>query len=178
VDDLTRLLLHARDGDRIALAAAIRVGQADVWRLCAHLVDRDEADDLTQDTLVRAIRALPAYRAEASGRTWLLAIARRACADALRSRQRRRRLTARFSLFLAVPSEALPAEDRSGAWVDQVVARLADERREAFVLTQLLGLSYEEAAAACDVPIGTIRSRVARARRDLVEWTRAGEDTG
>lgn len=169
MDDLTSLLLHARDGDRIALAAAIRAGQPDVWRLCAHLVDRGEADDLTQETFLRAVRALPAYRAEASGRTWLLAIARRACADALRSRHRRRRLAARLDATHTtdVPAHR-PADEQSGAEVARMLDGLRAERREAFVLTQLLGCTYEEAAAACSVPVGTIRSRVARARADLL----------
>ena len=67
-----------RDGDRSALLHALRASQADVWRLATHLVGPQEADDVTQDVFVRAWRALPAYRGDASARTWLLAIARRA----------------------------------------------------------------------------------------------------
>ena len=169
MDDLTRLLLHARDGDRLALAAAVRAGQGDVWRLCAHLVDRTDADDLTQETFARVVRALPAYRAEASGRTWLLAIARRTCADAVRKRQRQRRLARRLEATHATDAPlSRPAEQQTEAEVSTLLASLSDDRREAFVLTQLLGLSYDEAAAACGVPVGTIRSRVARARTDLL----------
>lgn len=176
VDELTRLLLDARSGDRFALSAAIRRSQGEVWRLCAHLVDRDEADDLTQETYLRAVRALPAFRADASGRTWLLSIARRTCADALRRRTRRRRLRDRVE---QEPGVAAPLPDPTGAVsVEQLVESLPPDRREAFVLTQLLGCSYEEAATACDVPVGTIRSRVARARAELVERLRAAEATG
>jgi RNA polymerase sigma-70 factor (ECF subfamily) len=89
---MSRLLEAARAGDELCLAAWIRRSQPEVWRLCAHLVDAEAADDLTQETLVRAWRALPAFRGDANGRTWLLAIARRVCADAPRSRTRRRRL--------------------------------------------------------------------------------------
>ena len=84
VDDLTRLFLAARDGDRTALLHAVRASQADVWRLASHLVGPDDADDVTQDTFVRAWQALPAFRGDSSARTWLLSIARRACADAVR----------------------------------------------------------------------------------------------
>ena len=55
VDDLTALALAARDGDRVALAAFVRASQAEVWRLCAHLTDRDAADDVTQDAYMRAL---------------------------------------------------------------------------------------------------------------------------
>jgi RNA polymerase sigma-70 factor (ECF subfamily) len=170
VDDLTRVLIAARDGDRHALVTAIRRSQADVWRCCAWLVDRDTADDLVQDTYLRALRALPAYRAEASGRTWLLAIARRTCADALRDRVRRRRGGRR----VPAPEIETPDASRQVA-LELLVDRLDPDRREAFVLTQLIGCSYEEAAVACAVPVGTIRSRVARARADLAAELRAAE---
>jgi RNA polymerase sigma-70 factor (ECF subfamily) len=170
VDELTSLLVAARDGDRLALGAFIRSTQAEVWRLARHLVGADDADDVTQDVYVRAWRALPEYRGDAAARTWLLAIARRACADAVRTRMRQRRLRARI--------EAQPARATTGGAstdLDDLVALLPPDRREAFVLTQVVGCSYEEAAAIAGVPIGTIRSRVARAREALVEAVRAAE---
>jgi RNA polymerase sigma-70 factor (ECF subfamily) len=172
MDDLTRLLLAARDGDRLALAEAVRSSQAEVWRLTAHLVGADDADDVTQDVFVRAWRALPAFRGDASGRTWLLAIARRACADAVRSRVRRRRLASR----IAAQRHDGGTPDASGTHsLTALVATLDTDRREAFVLTQLLGCSYAEAAEVCGVPVGTIRSRVARARDDLLAGVRAAD---
>jgi RNA polymerase sigma-70 factor, ECF subfamily len=162
VDDLTRLALSAAKGDRIALHGFVRASQADVWRLCAHLGDRDRADDLTQETYLRALRALPSFRADASARTWLLAIARRVVADALRSSQRRRRLE---GVLRPKADEPGPAERVA---LRDAVDHLDADRRAAFVLTQLLGLSYAEAAEVCGCPVGTIRSRLARARADLV----------
>jgi len=177
VDDLTRLAVAARDGDRLALGAFVRQSQGEVWRLVAHLTDPSEADDVTQDVYVRAWRALPAYRADASARTWLFAIARRACADSLRARGRRRRLAARVEG--AASTEDPTSPDGSGAHaLNVLIADLGPDRREAFVLTQLVGTSYEEAAGICGVPVGTIRSRVARARAELIEALRAAEATG
>jgi len=176
VDELTRLFLAARDGDRAALLEAIRSSQAEVWRLASHLVGTDDADDVTQDTFVRAWRALPAYRAEASARTWLLSIARRACADAIRGRVRRRRLTERHHHEMLSSSGAGVADDTASAQaVHALVNRLSRDHRSAFVLTQVIGCSYAEAADICGVPVGTIRSRVARAREQLVEELRAAE---
>jgi RNA polymerase sigma-70 factor (ECF subfamily) len=171
MDRLTGLLVQARDGDRIALGAAIRLSQAEVWRLAAHLVGPGEADDITQDVFLRAWRALPRFRAESSGRTWLLAIARRACADAVRRQTRRRRLTARLQSDPAVRAEGATAVEELHGLGD-LIARLAPAQREAFVLTQVTGCSYGEAAELCGVRIGTIRSRVARARSELVELVR------
>jgi RNA polymerase sigma-70 factor (ECF subfamily) len=167
MDDLTRDLLAARAGDRLAFAAAVRRSQADVWRLCAHLGGRAEADDLTQDVYARVVRALPAFRGDASGRTWLLAIARRACADLVRRRRRERRRA-------EPPPDAVP--DRTGELaLAGLLATLDADRRTAFVLTQLHGLSYTEAAFVCGVPVGTIRSRVARARAAMIELVRAAD---
>ena len=165
MDELTDLLLEARDGDRLALAAAIRASQADVWRFVAHLVGRDGADDVTQDTYVRAWRALPAFRAESSARTWLFAIARRACADADRRRRREHRIARRVAEDHVAAATVGPEGSVS---LESIVAGLRPDRRDAFVLTQLLGCSYEEAAAVCGCALGTVRSRVARAREDLV----------
>jgi RNA polymerase sigma-70 factor (ECF subfamily) len=174
VDELTRLFLAARDGDRTALLHAVRASQADVWRLARHLVGPDEADDVTQDTFVRAWRALPAFRGDSSARTWLLSIARRACADGVRRAVRRRRLAERAERHSV--GSAAAGSDPSG---EQAVAALVDElprdQKVAFVLTQVVGCSYAEAAEACGVPVGTIRSRVARAREQLVESLRASE---
>ncbi len=168
MDELTRLLEAARSGDRFAFGSFVRASQADVWRLAAHLIDPGDADDVTQDVYLRAWRAVPAYRGEAGARTWLLAIARRTCADELRRRSRRRRLRARIEHEAGAAVVALP-DTAAGHATLALLGVLAPDRREAFVLTQVLGCSYEEAAAVCAVPVGTIRSRVARARDALVE---------
>lgn len=167
MDAPTRLALDAAGGDRSAFEAFVSRTQADVWRLCAHLVDPAAADDLTQDTYLRAARALPGFRADASALTWLLAIARRACADHLRRRIRRRNLHARLTAEARTGTDLHPPIDDTVA-LPALLDALDPDRRAAFVLTQVLGLPYEEAAAVCGCPIGTIRSRVARARADLV----------
>jgi RNA polymerase sigma-70 factor (ECF subfamily) len=165
VDELTRLALAARDGDRDALGAFIGHSQAEVWHFVAHQVGPTDADDVTQDVYLRAWRALPAFRQEASARTWLLAIARRAGVDALRRRGRRQRVTEHLGRAPSTPAVPDPSSAHA---IATLVDTLDSERREAFVLTQLLGCSYDETAQICGVPVGTIRSRVARARADLV----------
>lgn len=163
-DETTALALDARDGDRFALAAFVKATEADVWRLCSRLVDRSSADDLVQEVYVRAMRSLPAFEGRSSARTWLLTIARRTCADAIRRRVRRRRLLARTVL----QREQEEPDPVGLATVEALVEALPQDRREAFVLTQVLGLPYAEAAEVCGCPVGTIRSRVARAREELI----------
>ncbi|MET0275434.1 MAG: sigma-70 family RNA polymerase sigma factor [Acidimicrobiia bacterium] len=172
MDELTRLFLAARDGDRMALTQAIRASEADVWRLAVHLVGPGDADDVTQDTFVRVWRALPQFRADSGARTWLLAIARRACADSVRGSVRRRRLAERVR---ANPPRTADPGATGARDLNALVASLDDDQRAAFVLTQMFGYSYAETAEICGVKIGTIRSRVARAREALVTSLRAAE---
>jgi len=179
VDGLTWLANKAGTGDRDALASFVAQSQADVWRLCAHLVDPASADDLTQEVYVRAIPALASFRSEASARSWLLAIGRNTCMDELRRRTRGRALVHRIRRR----AEAAPASepDRSDVVaIDDAVSSLDPDRRDAFVLTQILGLSYVETAEVCGCEVGTVRSRVARARAQLIEqltddgWSQPG----
>lgn len=166
MDALSRLALAARS-DEQARGAFVAAAYPEVWRFCVGLVSRDVADDLAQETFVRAVGGLGRFRGDASARTWLLSIARHVCADELRERNRRRR---------ARPRTARSAPDASEApVVADLLRRLGPKRRAAFVLTQLLGLGYEEAATVCGCPPGTIRSRVARARAELVGLVGGGE---
>jgi RNA polymerase sigma-70 factor (ECF subfamily) len=172
VDHLTRLLLSARDGDGAALERFIAETQGDVWRLCRYLGDAGVTDDLAQETYERAIASVHRYRADGPARGWLLTIARRTCADHARRSVRRRRLD---QLVRQHTDETTVVEaDPTGRLdLDDVLDHLADDRRAAFVLTQILGLHYDEAAEVLGCPIGTVRSRVSRARSDLVEMMRA-----
>jgi RNA polymerase sigma-70 factor, ECF subfamily len=168
MDELTRLARTAGRGDTAALALLIQRTQPEVWRLCASLVDPSSADDLVQDTYLRAIAALKGFRGDAPLRTWLLTIARRVCAAEIGARLRHRELTAR--LTAAPPAGVAGQVPEAGAQAEAalLIAGLEPDRRAAFVLTQMIGCSYAEAAAICDCPVGTIRSRVARAREDLI----------
>lgn len=172
-DPLRPLLDAAREGDDVAVRELVRRTQPVVWRLCEALGSPGEEDDLVQETYLRALRALDAYRGEAPVQPWLLSIARRVCADHVRRRVRQRRLVERISRTAAVSNP--PAIADEPGCLAELLDVLSDDRREAFVLTQVVGLSYEDAAAVVDCPIGTIRSRVARARADLLAALHASE---
>lgn len=172
---VTAWALAAGRGDADALAAFVRATQADVHRFLVHLAGPADAEDLAQETYLRALRTLPTFAARATARTWLLSVARRVSVDAVRTAVRRPRTTGAddWEGLLDRAGGARTGGGRSGAHeavlLRTLVGELGDDRREAFVLTQMLDLSYAEAAQVCDCPVGTIRSRVARAREDLVE---------
>jgi RNA polymerase sigma-70 factor (ECF subfamily) len=170
-DPLRPLLDAGLEGDDHAVAELVRRTQPAVWRLCTILGSPGEEEDLVQETYLRALGAVGSYAGDAPVLPWLLSIARRACADHVRRRERHRRLLER------VRATTTSVHVDPTTPIDDIISALAPDRRDAFVLTQLLGLTYDEAAAVIGCPVGTIRSRVARARRDLFHLLRQA-DTG
>ncbi|MYR45875.1 sigma-70 family RNA polymerase sigma factor [Streptomyces sp. SID5910] len=170
---VTAWALAAAAGDSEAVDRFVRALQRDVRRYVAYLADDVQAaDDLTQDTFLRALTALPRFEGRSSARVWLLSIARRVVVDSLRRAACRPR-TACTDDWQAAAERAQPTglpgfDEGIALWA--LVDSLPGERREAFVLTQLLGLPYTEAAEMSRCPVGTVRSRVSRARTALAEW--------
>ncbi|MGX1545133.1 sigma-70 family RNA polymerase sigma factor [Streptomyces adustus] len=171
-ESVTAWALAARGGDARAVEQLVRALQRDVLRYVAHLcADPQAVDDLAQDTFLRALGSLHRFEGRSSARSWLLSIARRAVIDSYRYTAARPRLSDvpdwQSAVERAQPRD-LPGFDEGVALVD-LLGLLPVERREAFVLTQLLGLPYADAAALSGCPVGTVRSRVARARATLLD---------
>lgn len=160
-----KLIRSAAAGDVDAFTALVRTAQPHVWRFARHLLgDDDLAADVTQETFVRVHRHLARFRHESRFSTWLFRIARNAAVDEQRRQARRQRVAD------ALPHPR-PADDPSlGAEVRAAVGSLSPLRREAFVLVEVFGLPYHDAADVLGVPAGTVKSRVFRARLDLVRW--------
>ncbi|MHB1536033.1 MAG: RNA polymerase sigma factor [Acidimicrobiales bacterium] len=161
--DFDRLAGQAARGDQCASRELVRHTQVEIWRLAAALVDRASAEDLVQETYLRAWPQLAKLKTETAARALFATIAYRVCVDEIRRRQRERRRITRLANQPLRPTESTGF----GLEQDALLGVLSTDRRAAFVLTRLLGYSYEEAATVCGVPVGTIRSRVARARGDL-----------
>ncbi|QFG22287.1 sigma-70 family RNA polymerase sigma factor [Actinomadura sp. WMMB 499] len=176
IDDqrLTLLALSARNGTPADFDAFTRACYADVLRFTGYLSDPQSAEDLTQETFLRAMRSLPAFAGRSSARTWLLSIARRVVIDRHRASLRRPVVAGTDDWERAAERARRTAstgpEDLT--LLKTMLDELPTERREALLLTQIVGLSYAEAAEALGCPIGTVRSRVARARTELARALR------
>jgi RNA polymerase sigma-70 factor (ECF subfamily) len=164
MDQLTVVALRAKAGDRQALDDFVKQSLSDVLGVCRYLGRPSDPEDLAQEAFERALGSIHRFRGDGSARAWLLSIARRVCADATRREIKSRRLDERLV------ADLMTANHHDHRWIeiDELLAILDEDRRTAFVLTQLIGLSYEDAAEAMGCPIGTIRSRVARARQQLL----------
>jgi RNA polymerase sigma-70 factor (ECF subfamily) len=176
MDRWTELALGAQRGNQDDLGLLVDTAYGPTHRLCGSLVDLQSANDLAQETFLRVARGIRSYRGDSSAKTWLFSIAYHVCSSELRSRVRRRDHTdPRGDLLL---SQLQARDDRTDQLaVDDLLRRLEPDRRAAFTLTQLYGLSYEETAAICGCAPGTVASRVARARGDLIGLLGADDRT-
>jgi RNA polymerase sigma-70 factor, ECF subfamily len=160
------LAASAARGDTAAFEVLVRRHYAAVWRV-AFLSVREEmaAEELTQDTFLRAFRALAGWRGDASLRTWLATICRRLCIDRARLKQLETVNAPDLEAVAGSTSETEGLAERFDlrAALDQLPA----EDRDAFLLVHHYGYSSFEAATLLDVPASTVRSRVGRARQRL-----------
>jgi RNA polymerase sigma-70 factor, ECF subfamily len=134
--------------------------QDKVFRLaCAMLGDADQAEDAAQETFVRVWKGMPNFRGESSISTWIFTIARRTCLDALKTRRKMVSLTELLEK---------PQVERSLLDIDALLAELPDRLREAVVLFYLEDKSYEEVGRTMEIPMGTVKTLLFRARKQMI----------
>ena len=159
-----RMLEAAQRGDLAAFDRLVRTFQADVWRFCIGLLrDPDAAEDAVQETFLRAFRHLARYKGRSKFSTWLFSIARNCAYDELRRSARTERTQARVES----QPQPRPRDETAGIEVREALEALPIELREPIVLIDVFGESYRDAAAVMDLPVGTVKSRVHRARELL-----------
>jgi RNA polymerase sigma-70 factor (ECF subfamily) len=149
---------------------AIRSHDRDLRCLCYHLLGgAGEVDDVMQDTYLKAFVSLSRFRRKASFATWLYRIAYRTCVDRQRNSQRSSALNERLSLVAPVVADETELWAKSDGPLRAALMGLGIEQRAAVFLVDVVGFTYAEAADALHLPVGTVASRVARARAVLRE---------
>jgi RNA polymerase sigma-70 factor (ECF subfamily) len=137
-------------------------------RFARYLVrDRDRADDLVQECLTRAIAKIDSWTPGTNLRAWLFVILRNCHINEVRRGQRLSSLGEMSSDYELMPTPASQEAHMSLLEVRDAYLKLSEEHREVLLLVAIEGLQYEEAAEILAVPIGTIRSRLSRARQSL-----------
>jgi RNA polymerase sigma-70 factor (ECF subfamily) len=172
--DEAQLVDRLRQGDPRAFEELVIAYQHRVFGVALRMLgSRAEAEEAAQEVFLRAHRAIADFRGDAKLSTWLYAIASRLCMNRLASGERRllregEETLARIPSGHPSPADELERSERDAA-LHRAIAELSDERRMVVVLRDLEGLSYEEIASALDLELGTVRSRLHRARMDLKE---------
>jgi len=173
------LIARCAAGDEAACAELVAVHQRMVYGLALNLLgDRDEALDLSQEVFLRVFRTLSGFRGRSALRTWIYRIAVNQARNRRRSWSRRHRgdqvsLDEHLVKFgdLESKQDILPdrllASKETAAKIWQALARLPFDQRTALILREVDGLRYEEIAFTLDVAVGTVKSRLTRARQAL-----------
>ncbi|HTF91023.1 MAG TPA: RNA polymerase sigma factor [Planctomycetota bacterium] len=160
------VIARLRAGDVDALELCYRSFGPRVQRLCRRLVGRDQAEDAAQEVFVKVFERAAQFSGKSRFSTWLYQITLNHCLQ--RSERERRRKTLPLPLdqvapWAEAPMRAVDDRDQVESWI----AQLCDEQRAVIVLRELEGLDYREIAEVLGVPIGTVMSRLSRAREKL-----------
>ncbi len=165
MDDDTRLVTRTLEGDPYAFELLVRRHANGLWRLARSVVrDDHQAEEVVQDTFVKAHDKLATFRGDASVRSWLASICYRSAVDRIRLKQ-----------LDIVPLEAARDQHRHQGDAElrlllaEIIEELPNDEREAFELVHVLGYSREEAASVVGTPASTMRSRVSRACTRLAD---------
>lgn len=178
-DNDGKLVEQVQRGNRAAFNVLVLKYQHKVLKLVNRYVrDQAEAEDIAQEAFIKAYRALPSFRGDSAFYTWLYRIAINTAKNSLVSGRRR---LVDYDLDMQDPEdyrgqvllkdsdtpEAMLLTDEIRRTVQDAMEELPDDLREAIMLRELEGLSYEEIATAMDCPVGTVRSRIFRAREAI-----------
>ena len=173
------LVARAGAGDQEAFEQLVRDNQNRVYSLAVRLVgDREEAADLAQEAFLKAWQGLAAFQGESSFATWIYRLTTNVCIDYLRRKKRRQEVEPAVSLDDEDSGWAEPAdagqdpqrkleEAERGRALARGLERLPEHQRQVLVMRELSGLSYQEIGAATGLDLGTVKSRIARARLAL-----------
>jgi RNA polymerase sigma-70 factor, ECF subfamily len=168
--DESAVVDHARAGDGAAFAELVARYAPMVLSLAlASTGSRLDAEDVVQDTFLVAWVALPRFRGDAAFSTWLYGLARSRCADRARRAAVRPRLARYGGGQEEEPSSPDPERRKTALAILRAAARLPLAQRQAVLLRDVQGFSYEEVASIQDVSVGTVRSRIAAARRRIAD---------
>lgn len=173
------LVARAKAGDQQAFEQLVLDNQNRIYSLAVRLTgDKEEGADLAQEAFVKAWQGLPSFQGESSFATWIYRLATNVCIDYLRKQKRRRQVESELSLDDDETAWSEPADwsqdpqrqlERSemGRALERGLQALPEQQRQILVLRELSGLSYQEIAQKLELDLGTVKSRIARARLAL-----------
>ncbi len=175
-------LKHCSQIDRSEMERLVRSYWKDVWHFAFLLTKKyDVADDIAQETFIRAFRSLHSFRGESTVKTWLLKISRNLAVNHKRSSFFRKIVllnTEEYGLSVAPSAEAAYWETQFADEIWELVLRLPVKQREVILLNAHYQMPLGEIAAMLGLPEGTVKSRLHRARRRLEEWLQEGAAHG
>lgn len=173
------LIQRAQRGDADAFEVLVRQNEKAVYNFCLRMCgSREDAFDLSQEAFIKAYRGLKSFKGESSFSTWLYRLTSNVCIDFLRKRKNEKTVPLFTENDEGEESERVipdpgptPHERAENSElrrdIQNTLLRLSTEHRQAIVLREINGLTYEEIARTLDISIGTVKSRISRARSEM-----------
>ena len=173
------LITKAKQGDHDAFGELVLLHQNKVYSLCVHLLnDRDMAEDLAQEAFLKAWRSFSSFREDSGFSTWMHRLTTNLCLDYLRKQVRQKEVATAVSLDDEEEGWVEPAdpagdpharleERERGRVLAKALEELPDHHRRLILMRELAGMRYQEIADATGADLGTVKSRIARAREQL-----------
>lgn len=174
--EIQQLVQRCLGGDQTAMVALVDRYRNQVFGLCFRMLgQRQDAEDVTQETFIRVLKSLANWDADRAFEPWLLAIAGNRCRTALAARSRRPAAAALSEEQFMDHRPDYQAAENLAEEVQLALTSIRPEHREAFILFHEQELNYEEIAAAMQRPLNTIKTWIRRARNELVQRLRERE---
>ena len=170
------LITKSQDGDVAAFEALIAAYQKQIYNIAYRLIGNyHDASDMTQETIIKIYRSIRGYRGDAAFSTWIYRITVNTCRDELSKRQRKKEnlcdgeegeVFNGLVDYSSIP-ENIIEQERVKQYLEDLILSLSSEYRIVIVLREISGFSYQEIADYLNISIGTVKSRINRARRCL-----------
>jgi RNA polymerase sigma-70 factor (ECF subfamily) len=188
IENENGLLLKARDGDIQAFEELTAAYYSKVYNICCRMLNNTEdASEQAQETFIKAFKYIKDFKGNSSIATWLYRIAANVCLDFLRKNKNRRSVSIeqpisedfqlKDSLVSHIPGPEMTAEmNAQKLAIREAMSKMSEKNRMIIILRDFMGLSYEEISETVKVPVGTVKSRISRARNELRELLCQGKE--
>lgn len=173
--DEQRLIVRAQNGDRAAMEALLVSCEKRVYNIAYRYMGNEaDAYDMAQETLIKVYKGLSAFRSESTFSSWVYRLCVNTCLDGLRKRKKAPVLVDSVIDYTPAQDTEQSPEDyalylENSGYLQKIIDMLGDDHKSVIVLRDINGLSYEEVAQSLGITIGTVKSRLSRARQRLRE---------
>ena len=177
--DEKQLLAEAKQGDINAFSALLEPYQKKIYNLAVRMLrNEQDAQDAGQEALLKMFRSLHTFKGDAAFSTWVYAITKNTCLDILRKQKRKKEESIENVMYMyeakvAEMPEHMAIQKENLANIASLIQRLPDAQREVVILREIDGYAYEEIGQILEISLGTVKSRLARARETLRVWYNA-----
>lgn len=172
---------ESQNGNLASFEALVTKYQVHIYNIARRYFDKEDAEDMTQEVLIKLFNGLGTFRYESSFKTFVYSVSVNKCRDELRRRQLRHQVLGAVAIdeefdiadHASGPEKAL-VEKETRERIEEAIRMLPEANRQVIILREVMGYSYEEISEMEDCPVGTVKSRIKRGREQLRSYLEEG----